>query len=168
MRIAQVRKGDDRSMRQGLVWVEAYLPFDPQAFQAFTRKWIACGRSATAVEKADPELARRALTPIDSQGEAMLAEDVQALAHAFITKSRKMDVQHDERARKSLELVESFVNGPEVASPNFWPGAWVVVFRVEKGSQEWADIESGRLDAVSFQGWVTKIPIAANLAQEGR
>lgn len=157
LRIARVRKAS-RALALGLVWVEAYLPLDVEAFGAFNDLIRTAGSAAAAAQQ-DPDLARRALTPVDTHGEAMLQEDVQALAHRFLTDSRKMDVQHDESARSSLRVVESFVNGPEVASPNFWPGAWVVVFSVAPGSQEWADIEAGRLNAVSFAGSVIKIKV---------
>ena len=157
-RIAKVRKG--RKLEDGLIWVEVYLPFDPVAFSEFQRLAVKLGSGRKAAES-DPHLAERALTPIDSHGEAMLSEDVRKLAHRFLVKSRKHDVMHDERPRDGITLVESFLNGPEVDSPNFWPGAWVVVMRVAKGSEAWARIESGELDAVSFQAYVKKQPIVA-------
>lgn len=147
-----------RQLDAGLVWVEAYLPLDVQAFAEFSQKVAELG-SAELVAKADPDLARRALDPVDSHGEAMLREDLVKLAHGFLEQSRKMDVQHDENARSSLHLVESFMNGPEIASPNFAPGAWVVVFKCDPGSAEWAQIEKGELNAVSFQAWTTKVQV---------
>ena len=157
-RIAKVRKGG--RLEDGLVWVEVYLPFDAQAFFDFQELVRKTGNAEAAAE-ADPELADRALTPIDTHGEAMLQEDVTKLAHRFLTKSRKHDVMHDERPVESVQTVESFVNGPEVESPHFYPGAWVVVLKVEKGSEVWDRIDSGELDAVSFQAFVSKTPIAA-------
>lgn len=162
LRIAKVRKANGRELERGLVWVEAYLPFDPHAFGEFSRKCVELG-SAVAVAAAEPELARKALTPIDAHGEAMLAADVELLAHRYLTLSRKMDVQHDETARKSVRIVESFVNGPEVESPHFYPGAWVVVFQVDPGSPEWEAVQKGELNAVSFQAVVIKQPVAAAL-----
>jgi hypothetical protein len=156
-RVVRVRKAS-RDMERGLVWVEAYLPFDVAAFSDFTALIKQHG-TAQAAAKADPELARKALEPLDSQGEAMLADDLEKLAHCFVVESRKMDVQHDQRARGTVQLVESFLNGPEVASPNFWPGAWVTVFEVQRGSAEWTAIEKGDLNAVSFQADVFKFPV---------
>lgn len=149
-------------MEQGRVWVEAYLPFDPGAFAAFTRKALELGGGAEgyrAAMAAAPELARKALEPIDSHGEAMLAEDLEALADAFLVESRKVDVQHDEQARAGVSVVGSFLNGPEVGSPNFYPGAWVVVLKVEPWTPEFKAIKAGTLNAVSFQAVVHKIPI---------
>ena len=161
---ARVRKSG-RGMTEGLIWVECYLPFDATAFNEFVQKWMKLG-SAEAVKKSDPDLADRALTPIDTQGEAMLPDHLLELAHSFLSDCRKMDVMHDDRARDSVQVVQSFVNTAEVASPNFWPGAWVCVLKADPNSDEFARIASGELDPVSFQGMVTKIPITARLQQE--
>lgn len=149
-----------RSMEEGLVWVEVYLPFDPPAFAEFQSAVHKHGSVQKATD-ADPDLADRALTPIDSHGEAMLPDDVRKLAHRFLQKSRKHDKFHDERPTDDVQLVESFVNSEEVASPHFWPGSWVVVMRVAKGSDTWRQIESGAIDAVSFQAYVHKRPVVA-------
>lgn len=156
----RVRKG--QGMTEGLVYVEAYLPFDPAAFHAFAAKMAQHGSAAKAA-KADPELAEKALTPIDTDGEAMLQEDVIKLAHRFVTQSQKMDIMHDLTPDRGARVVQTFVNTPEIASPLWWPGAWVVVLKVEKGSEAWQRIESGELGAVSFQANVGKQPIAAVL-----
>lgn len=167
-RVVKVRKGAGRGMADGLVWVEAYLPFDVQAFHAFSGL-VAKHGSALEAAAVDPELADRALTPIDTHGEAMLPPALQALAHGFLVQSRKIDVMHDRQARDEVQIVESFVNGPEIASPHFWPGAWVVVLKMDPEGETFARVESGELDAVSFMALVTKQPIAANLdaRQEG-
>lgn len=157
---SRVRKG--RGMTEGLLYVEAYLPFDPVAFTEFVKKWQELG-SAEAVEAAYPELAKKALVPIDTDGEAMLQDHVIKLAHAFMEQSQKMDVQHDGWERDSMQVVQSFVNTPEIASPNWWPGAWVTVIKVQKGTPEWDLFESGDLNAVSFQGDVIKTPVTANI-----
>jgi len=162
-RVARVRKG--RGMTEGLIWVEAYLPFNVEAFTEYVSKFADLG-SAELVRKAHPDLADRALVPIDSHGEAMLPDDLLQLAHGFLTQSRKIDVMHDEFARDSVEVVQSFVNTDEVASPNFWPGAWVTVLKVAKGSAEWDALQRGDLDAVSFQAMVSKLPITAQLPTE--
>lgn len=162
MNIVQVKK--NRGMEDGLVWVEVYLPFDPSAFSEFQSLVTKAG-SAVEAAKQNPDLANRALIPIDSHGEAMLQDDVQTLAHRFITKSRKHDIEHSEVVVDDVETVESFINGPEVSSPHFYPGAWVVVLKVAKGSEAWDRINSGELDAVSFQAFVKKQPIVAREAQ---
>lgn len=166
-RVVKVRKAEGRGMAEGLVWVEAYLPLDVDAFHRFSGL-VAKHGSAEAAALADPALAELALTPIDTHGEAMLPEDLMQLAHAFVADSRKIDVMHDQQAREGVAVVQSFVNTPEVGSPNFWPGAWVTVLKIDQESEVWQRVESGELDAVSFMALVTKLPIAANLAaQEG-
>lgn len=154
---ARVRKG--RGMAEGLIYVEAYLPFDGEAFVEFSDLVKKHGGDVAAASKASPELAKKALTPVDAHGEAMMAADVMALAHRFILQSRKMDVQHDEVARDTAHVVQSFVNTDEIASPHFWPGAWVVAIKLDPNSDEFRDVEEGKLDAVSFQALVAKIPV---------
>lgn len=150
-------------MTEGLVWVEAYLPLDVEALAAFVAKAQELGGPELAAE-ADPELASKALEPIDAHGEAMLPEAVIALAHGYLTDCRKVDVMHDGVARTEVDVVESFVNGPEVESPHFYPGAWVSVLKIDPASQLFADVDAGKLDAVSFQAWVSKVPVTVNLA----
>lgn len=160
-----------RGLEEGLVWVEAYLPFDVEAFAAYSALVVKHGGDAVAAAAADPALADRALTPIDSQGEAMLPADLRQLAHGFVVASRKMDADHAQDAagefvlRPELQVVESFLNGPEVASPLYAPGAWVVVFKVEKGSDLWARIDAGDLNAVSFATNVRKARVVARVEE---
>jgi hypothetical protein len=155
-------------MEQGRVWVEAYLPFDAGAFAEFTRKALELGggdQGYRLAAQADPELARKALDPIDAHGEAMLPEDLETLADGFLVQSRKIDVMHDENARAGINVVGSFLNTPEVASPNFYPGAWVTVIKVEAWTPEFRAIKAGTLNAVSFQALVSKIPVVVTPAQ---
>ena len=152
----RVRKG--RGLTEGLVYVEAYLPFDPAAFGEFSLLVDEHGSVAKAAE-ADPKLASKALEPLDMHGEAMLQGDVIDLAHRFLLQSRKMDVNHDNFARESLAVVQTFVNTPEIASPNWYPGAWVVAFKVAPDTPEWNDIEEGILNAVSFEALVAHAPV---------
>ena len=155
-RAVRVQKG--RGMVEGLIYVEAYLPFDPVAFAEFA-ELVAKAGGVEVAAASNPVLASKALEPLDSQGEAMLAQDLIQLAHGFITDSGRVDVMHDQQARKSVNVVQSFVNTPEIASPNFYPGAWVVAIKLEPGSVEWAKVEAGELDAVSFQALVAKVPV---------
>ena len=161
-RAARVRKG--AGMTEGLIWLECYLPFDTVAFNQYVQKFAELG-SAEAVRKFDSDLADRALTPIDTQGEAMLPADVLQLAHSFLVQSRKIDVMHDEQARSTVQVVQSFVNTAEIASPHFWPGSWVAVLKLDPGSAEWAAVDDGDLSAVSFQALVNKLPITARLPE---
>lgn len=162
-----------RGLNEGLVWVEAYLPLDVAAFAEFSALVVKHGGDAKAAAAANPVLAKKALDPVDAHGEAMLPQDLQALAHGFLAASRKMDADHQVDAhgafivRNELTLVESFLNGPEVASPMYAPGAWVTVFRVAKGSDLWTRIESGDLNAVSFATDVVKEPVVARIEEVG-
>ena len=154
---ARVRKAD-RSMTQGLIWVEVYLPFDAEAFAQFSALEAQLGSAELAAATA-PDLAARALTPIDSQGEAMFAEDIVRMAHRYLVMYRQIDQRHDLNDVQTVRVVESFVNGPEVQSPLYWPGAWVVVLQVDPGSAEWTAIEDGTYNAVSFWGQASKTPV---------
>lgn len=156
-----------RDMQRGLLYVECYLPADLEALAQFEALAATAHKgSYVAAAKANPELAAKALTPIDSHGEAMLQDDVIALAHLVIKRGGKMDVMHSElHAAKpvpspNLAMVQSFVNTPEIGSPNFWPGAWCAVIEVKRDTPEWADVVSGKLNAVSFMAVVTKVPVA--------
>lgn len=149
-------------MEEGRIWVEAYLPFDPPSFSAFTALAVKLGGGAegfTAAAAQDPELASKALTPIDAHGEAMLPADLRALADGFMVESRKIDVNHDEQARAGVHVVGAFVNGPEIESPHYWPGAWVVELKAAPWTPEYLAIKAGTLNAVSFQAIVKKVPI---------
>lgn len=153
-----------RDLVRGLLYVEAYLPVDLEALAQF-EALAATDHAGDYVKaaKASPELAAKALTPIDSHGEAMLQDDVIALAHLVIKRGGKIDVMHDQAPSGNARLVQTFVNTPEIASPNYWPGAWVTVIEVAKGSPEWAMVESGALNAVSFMAVVTKVPVALQI-----
>lgn len=160
----RVRKG--RGLTEGLVYVEAYLPFDPDAFGAFGVEVLAHGGDVAKAAAANPELASKALEPVDLHGEAMLQGDVIDLAHRFLLQSRKMDVGHDGIPRDSLQVVQTFVNTAEIESPHWYPGAWVVAFKVEEGSPEWGMIEEGVLDAVSFEALVARLPVVITPSSE--
>lgn len=163
-RVIRTRKAEGRGMVRGLVYVEAYLPFDPAAFARFQAKAAELGGWDVAAG-ADPDLARLALDPIDAHGEAMLAQDLEALAHGFMAHSRRIDVGHDETPRSTVRIVQSFLNTAEIGSPNYFPGAWVVVLEVDPGSPEWTALENGTLNAVSFQAIVRKIPVTVRSSE---
>ncbi len=165
-RVVRTRKGAVRGLDRGLIYLEAYLPFDPVAFAELEGLALELAAKAgatapdwTAAAAASPDLARRALDPIDAHGEAMLPQDLEQLAHGFLTDSRRVDVQHDQISRDTARVVQSFLNTPEIGSPHFFPGAWVVVVELDPGSPEWSAVEAGTINAVSFQAVVRKIPV---------
>lgn len=160
--VRPVRVRKSAGMQEGLIWAEVFLPFDPVAFATFEALALQAG-SYAAAGALNPELATKALAPIDAHGEAMPADDLLVFAHGWLDGPRKMDVLHDEVVSKAIMVVESFVNTPEIASPHFYPGAWVLCLQLAPGSPEWAGVDSGALDSLSFQTTVTKRRIVASL-----
>ena len=146
---------------EGVVYAEVYLPIDFDALLEFEAlvaarvraEGISYDEAVLDVSASQPELADRALRPIDSQGEFMRAHTVQALAELWMRSSRAFDTDHNRQATEACWVIGSFVNDATIASPSFWPGAWVVVFRFDKASAEWASIVSGERQAVSFMAW---------------
>jgi hypothetical protein len=157
-----VVKRTRRLMTRGLIWVEVYRPMDMQAWKDFSAAVKAAGGIEAAAAK-DPGLAERALTPIDWYGTGMLPGDLESFAHAYLVLSRQVDVQHDQRPTDSARIVQSFLNTDEIASPNYWPGAWVVVIEVDPGSALWSDIEAGKINAVSIMAFCRLVPVIADL-----
>lgn len=157
---------------EGLAWFEVYRPFDAEAFAQFGLLMHEHG-SAVKAAAADPDLAEKAIGPIDSQGEAMLPADLRQLAHRFVSLSRKVDVQHDEDARPSVTVAESFVNTEEIASPHFGEGAWVAVLKFDTASDEWARVQKAIADpdaddglgAVSLMAWVERQTITIKIEE---
>lgn len=155
-------KRSRRTLTRGLVWVEVYRPMDMAAWKDFS----ALVKSAGSIEAAavqDPALAERALTPVDWYGTGMLPHDLEAFAHAYLVLSRQVDVQHDQRPIDSARIVQSFLNTAEIASANYWPGAWVVVIEVDPASDAWKAIESGKINAVSIMAFCRVLNVIADL-----
>lgn len=153
-----------RELTRGLVWVEVYRPFDLQAWQEWSKLVLAAGSHAAAAEL-DPALASRALGPVDMHKTGMLAPDLERFAREYLVRSRRTDRQHDTVPREDVRVVESFINGPEVASPNFWPGAWVAVLEIDKDSKIWRDVESGVLNGVSIMAFAAIVEIVADVGE---
>lgn len=89
---------------------------------------------------------------LDTYGEFMLPDDVEAMAHRFmrLDLSGVVDVQHDNVPRSAYP-VESFI--AREGDPDFTPGAWVVGVKVDD-NLVWSAIEKGELNAFSFQAMV--------------
>lgn len=155
-----------KSGPEGLVMAEVYLPFDAVSFGEFQELVIANGGDYDAAAAAAPELAHKAMMPIDSHGEAMLAPDIKAMAFEFVER-RAVDVQHDNEARPTVKVVQSFINDDLVASPHYWPGAWVLGVKVDTSSDEWAKIERGEIGAFSFQARVSKARVMVKISEGG-
>lgn len=86
---------------------------------------------------------------LDTQGEMMLAEDIELMAHRFLMlpQGTQIDVKHNNVAIKAY-VVESFI--AREGDPDYTPGAWVLGVKIED-ADVWADIRSGKLNGFSFQ-----------------
>jgi len=93
---------------------------------------------------------------MDSHGEAMLAEDIELMAHAFIGKSdgvkKTIDVQHDNEVISAYP-VESFI--ARKGDPDYSEGAWVLSVKIED-QEIWESVKSGELNGFSVEALVIK------------
>jgi hypothetical protein len=151
-----------RTLSRGLIWVEVYRPCPSAAWKEFSALCKTAGGIVPAAAQ-DPALAERALTPIDWYGTGMLPADLESFAHAYLVLSRQVDVQHDQNPINDARIVQSFLNTAEIASPHYWPGAWVVVIEVDPGSAVWTAIEAGKINAVSIMAFCRVVSVIADL-----
>jgi len=108
-----------------IVYGEVYIPYNPE----------------------DP-------TTVDTQGDYMLAEDIEEMAHDFLmnailNQSRDMDTQHDFIGGKAVP-VESFIVRP--GDPDFYVGAWVIAAKI-LDERVWEDILAGNFTGYSLAGF---------------
>lgn len=99
---------------------------------------------------------------IDTDGEAMTAEDIRKMAHNFLSSGRvrKIDVQHNQE-ESGCEVVESFIarkNDPD----GFITGSWVLGIHVTP-DDVWEKVKKGELNGLSFFGSVQKVPARARV-----
>jgi hypothetical protein len=91
---------------------------------------------------------------IDTDGEAMTAKEIEAMAHRFLSLGRtsKIDVQHNCVESGAL-VVESFIarkNDPD----GFVLGSWVLGAVIPE--EYWGAVKKGELNGFSFMGPVAK------------
>ena len=88
---------------------------------------------------------------VDSQEEAMTAEEIRKMAHAFLEKGliEKIDVNHN-KEDSGCVVVESFIARKDDPD-GFIEGAWVLVTRVIP-DELWEKVKSGELNGYSFHG----------------
>jgi len=99
---------------------------------------------------------------IDTDGEAMTAEDIEMAAYAFMEKGRtsKIDVGHNQK-ESGCHVVESFLarkNDPD----GFIEGAWVLGVKIVPDAL-WEAVKKGELNGFSFMGSVEKVPVKAKV-----
>lgn len=86
---------------------------------------------------------------IDTWGDMMEPQEIEAIAHEFIAsgKTAQIDVMHDNRPSKS-RIVESFI--AKENDPNFTEGAWVVGIKINDPVL-WKMVKSGVLNGLSME-----------------
>ena len=99
---------------------------------------------------------------VDTDGEAMTAEDIRKMAHNFLASGRvtKIDVQHNQK-ESGCVVVESFIarkNDPD----GFIKDSWVLGIHVPS-DDVWEAVKKGELNGLSFFGSVQKVPARARV-----
>lgn len=86
---------------------------------------------------------------VDSHGDAMLAEDIETMAHAFLSHKLNdhIDVMHDNKPVMAT-CVESFIARKD--DPDFVEGAWVMVTKIYD-DKLWAEIKKGVYSGYSME-----------------
>lgn len=89
---------------------------------------------------------------LDTHGEFMTAEDIEKMAHRFLSLDLKsaIDTNHDNQPNGSYP-VESFI--ARDGDPDYTPGSWVLGVKVPDDAV-WNAIKSGGLNAYSFEAQV--------------
>ena len=100
---------------------------------------------------------------IDTDGEAMTADEIEKMAYKFISDGniRKIDVGHINEESGSF-IVESFIARKDDPD-GFIEGSWVLGVKVDDPDL-WVKIKSGELNGFSFQGTATPTPAKARVS----
>lgn len=99
---------------------------------------------------------------VDTDGEAMTAEEICKMAHHFLSEGRtkSIDIQHNRKACGAY-VVESFI--ARKADPDgFVLGSWVLGVKLPEG-EIWDKVLKGELNGFSFYGMVQKVPTRAEV-----
>lgn len=99
---------------------------------------------------------------LDTYGDAMLPDDIEKMAHEFLTNNdltKVVDTNHDNIANGSY-IIESFIARKD--DPNFTEGAWVVGIKVPD-SLVWKKVKRGELSGLSMEALVYKVPAVADI-----
>lgn len=100
---------------------------------------------------------------VDTDGEAMTANDIEQLAYSFLAAGRatKIDIEHNFEESGSA-IVESYI--ARSWDPNFPTGSWVVTLKVNN-DLVWQKILNGEINGVSWAGNTTRVPVLAKLTE---
>lgn len=104
---------------------------------------------------------------IDTDGEAMLPEDIERMAHDFLASGRvnKIDVQHN-LEESGCQVVESFI--ARKGDPDgFLEGSWVLGTRIIPDDL-WDKVKKGEINGYSFYGPVTQVSVQAVVVATSR
>lgn len=103
---------------------------------------------------------------IDTHGDFMTAEGIEALAHKFMLKllNGNIDVMHDNKTGRAA-VVESFI--ARDGDPDFMPGSWVLGLKIFD-EDTWKQIKNGELTGLSFEAMVRKIPAKVKVDHDGQ
>ena len=93
---------------------------------------------------------------LDTQGEWMRPDQIEAMAHKFMLKqlNSAFDVMHDNQGGKA-HVVESFI--ARKGDPDYVEGSWVLGVWVPD-RELWARIRKGEIGGFSFEAYVVKNP----------
>ncbi|MGL6023699.1 MAG: phage major capsid protein [Cetobacterium sp.] len=103
----------------------------------------------------------------DTQGDYMTSEDVEKMAHEFMSKyGQGVDLQHDEKIIKA-DVVESWITKTEtiIGGQKVSKGAWVATVKVND-DEVWEAIKKGRITGFSMGGSATKIEKSENKEEQ--
>jgi hypothetical protein len=91
---------------------------------------------------------------VDSQGDIVGADEIEAAAHQFLTQYRQSGIQHVGDALPSLEVIESYIApvDMEVAGQQVPQGAWIIAVKIND-PEIWQMVLDGRLTGFSIQGY---------------
>lgn len=99
---------------------------------------------------------------VDTDGEAMSADEIEKMAHRFLASGRvgNVDVTHNYQ-KSGCVIVESFIARKSDAD-GFVEGSWVLGVKVVP-DELWEAVKKGELNGFSFAGEVKKIPVTAKV-----
>lgn len=99
---------------------------------------------------------------VDTDGEAMTADEIEKMAHSFLERglTTQIDVGHNQK-ESGCAVVESFIARKEDPD-GFIDGAWVMCVRVTP--ELWVDVKKGELNGFSFMGSATRVPVETTVS----
>lgn len=99
---------------------------------------------------------------VDTDDEAMTADEIERMAHDFLARGKtdKIDVTHNYK-ESGCVVVESFIARKQ-DSDGFVEGSWVVCAKIIP-DELWSDVKKGEINGFSFAGSADKEPIVVEV-----